>query len=90
MTNINGRPKLIVGLNDLYVQNLDFLSSVESSGTNKYNEITMEKFRELNDQLKIYIDQLKNGIDCNKSLSYWCTKFANVLLSDANLKDKGE
>lgn len=82
------KEKLIKTLECLYNQNQDFIDSiVNGTFEKKYSKKTVAELKKLNEQLKDYIEDIKNGLECDKSLSDWCNIFADTLLDDCELDD---
>lgn len=81
------REKLIEELIDLHKQNISFLLSVETGNVKKrYKKTTMYEFEKFNDQLKDYIQDIKEGKPCDKDTHFWCEFFGDILMDD-NLDD---
>lgn len=82
------REKLIKELTELYNKNLhDIENFSDEKFTKKYKKETIVEFKRLNKQLKDYIEDIKKGLDCDKSLQDWCNLFFETLLYDGHLDD---
>lgn len=77
------KEELIQELIGLHKQNISFLMNVETGSVEKqYKKKTVYEFEKLNDQLKDYIQDIKEGKPCDKDTHFWCEIFGDILLDD--------
>lgn len=87
---MKGKERILEELISLYKNNVSFLMSIETGACKKkYSKKTAYEYEKLNDQLKDYIQDIKEGKPCDKDNYFWCELFGDILLDDNDESEEG-